>query len=268
MKLRVLALATVLIVLSGIASAQLSAPNAEGVSAGHTHLYIADLAKSREYWLNFGLTEVKSDKIKNAFSAPGMLVLLREQAPVLPSGQTSANHIAFSVKSYDVYKAKLVAMGAKLVLDKADTGQILADLPDGVRVEFLTDPAQTETIKFHHSHVQTLDVNGVRDWYVKVFGAEAGERAGMVSAVIPGGRVDFLAARGDAPKASKGNAIDHFGFEVASMDAFKAKMDKLGIKFDRAPEKRDDLGLTIAFIVDPVGTNIEITQGLAAVAKK
>jgi len=268
MKLRTLAFGLVIFVLPVLANAQLSAPNADGVSAGHTHMYVADVAKSREYWLSFGLTEVKSDKIKNAFSAPGMLVMLREQAPVLPSGQTSANHIAFSVKNYAEYKAKLVAMGAKIMLDKADTGQILADLPDGVRVEFLAMPDQVETIKFHHSHVQTLDVNSLRDWYVKVFGAEVGERAGMPSAVIPGGRVDFLAARGEAPKASKGNAIDHFGFEVASMDAFKTKMDKLGIKFDRAPEKRDDLGLTIAFIIDPVGTNIEITQGLAAVAKK
>jgi catechol 2,3-dioxygenase-like lactoylglutathione lyase family enzyme len=269
MKLGTLAFGLAILVLPALANAQLAAPNADGISAGHTHLYVNDVAISREYWRKFGLVEVQSDKLKNLFSVPGMYVLLREQTPLLGSGQTSANHIAFSVKSYAEYKARLLELGAKIILDKQDPpGQILADLPDGVRVEFIGDPGQSETIKFHHTHLQALDVNSLRDWYVKVFGAEAGERAGMQSAVIPGGRIDFLVARGEAPKPSKGNAIDHIGFEVVSMDAFKAKLDKLGIKFDRGPEKRDDLGLTIAFITDPVGTNIEITQGLALVGKK
>lgn len=33
-------------------------------------------------------------------------------------------------------------------------------------------------------------------------------------------------------------------------------------KFDRGPERRDDINLTIGFITDPVGTSIEITEGL------
>jgi Predicted dioxygenase of extradiol dioxygenase family len=74
-----------------------------------------------------------------------------------------------------------------------------------------------------------------------------------------------IAARGATPKPSQGAAIDHIGFEVTDMNAFAAKMERLGIKFDRPPERRDDINLTIAFITDPVGTYIEITQGLADV---
>jgi catechol 2,3-dioxygenase-like lactoylglutathione lyase family enzyme len=107
-----------------------------------------------------------------------------------------------------------------------------------------------------------VDQPALRDWYVKTFGGEVGERNGMPSAVIPGGRVDMIASRGGPAKPSSGNAIDHIGFEVTDMKAFATKMEQLGIKFDRAPQRRDELNLTIAFISDPVGTSIEITEGL------
>jgi catechol 2,3-dioxygenase-like lactoylglutathione lyase family enzyme len=131
-----------------------------------------------------------------------------------------------------------------------------------VRVEFVIIPDQKEPILFHHTHLSAADQPALRDWYVKVFGAEVGERAGMPSAIVPGGRVDVIAARGPTPKPTQGAAIDHIGFEVADMDAFAAKMESLGVKFDRAPARMDELNLTIAFITDPVGTYIEITEGL------
>jgi hypothetical protein len=44
-------------------------------------------------------------------------------------------------------------------------------------------------------------------------------------------------------------------------------MERMGIAFNRAPERRDDINLTIAFITDPAGTYIEITEGLADAIK-
>ncbi|MES2604708.1 MAG: VOC family protein [Pseudomonadota bacterium] len=244
------------------ANAQLAVPNAEGISGGHTHLVVPDIAKHREIWKAFGAVEKTSGRLQ-LLGFPGMYILLREGTPALGSGLTSANHIGFNINDYATFKAKLVAIGVtNYVVDDATNGQILADLPDGVRIEFNVDKAQTVPIMFHHTHIAALDGGTLRDWYVKVFGAEVGERRGLPSAVIPGARVDFLPARGEAPKGSAGNAIDHIGFEVADMAAFKTKMDGMGIKFDRGPERRDDINLTIGFITDPVGTSIEITQGL------
>ena len=102
----------------------------------------------------------------------------------------------------------------------------------------------------------------LRDWYLEVFSAEPGERRGLPSALVPGGRVDFIPARGEVPKPSRGAAIDHIGFEVADMDAFAAHIESLGIEFDRPPTRVEEIGLTIAFITDPAGTYIEITEGL------
>lgn len=241
--------------------AQLPAPNAAGVSTGHTHLSVPDVTRHRELWKSFGAVEKTSGRLQ-LLGFPGMYLLLTERAPNAPSGETSANHIAFTVKDYDLYKRKLEDFGATFVLENAENGQILADLPDGVRVEFLRDTEQAEPIVFHHTHLSAADQGALRDWYLEVFGAEPGERNGMPSALVPGGRVDVLAARGPQPKPTQGAAIDHIGFEVADMDAFAQKMERLGIAFDRPPQHIEAIGLTIAFITDPVGTYIEITEGL------
>jgi catechol 2,3-dioxygenase-like lactoylglutathione lyase family enzyme len=249
------------LLLSGTAQAQLAAPNASGFSAGHTHLIVPDVAKHREIWKSLGAVEKSSGRLQ-LLGFPGMYILLREGTPTLPSAQTSANHIGFSVQSYADIKAKLDAIGVTYTVDNAETGQVIADLPDGVRIEIAVDAAQAEPIVFHHTHLAVLDGAALQKWYVDVFGAEVGERRGLPSAVIPGGRVDFLPARDVAPAGSQGSAIDHIGFEVTDMAAFKARMDSMGIPFAREPERRDDINLTIAFITDPVGTYIEITEGL------
>ena len=243
------------------AHAQLPAPNAAGVSTGHTHLVVPDVAAAQEFWKRMGAVEKSSGRLQ-LLEFPGMYLLLREGTPTAPSADTSANHIAFSVNDYQKYKNILVNAGAGIFFEDADAGQILADLPTGLRVELLTDSEQQKPIMFHHTHLSVTDAAGLRDWYLQVFGAEAGERRGLPSAIIPGGRVDFIPARGDAPLGTQGTAIDHIGFEVADMDAFATKMAGLGITFNRAPEQRDDIRLTIAFITDPAGTYIEITEGL------
>jgi len=249
------------LLLSTAAQAQLAAPNAAGISAGHTHLVVPDVAKHREIWKSLGAVEKSSGRLQ-LLGFPGMYILLREGMPTLPSVQTSANHIGFSVNSYADIKRKLDAIGVTYAVDNEAGNQVIADFPDGLRVEFAIDTAQAEPIVFHHTHLAAVDGAALQKWYVDVFGAEIGERRGLPSAVIPGGRVDILPAREGAPAGTQGTAIDHIGFEVTDMAAFKAKMDSMGIPFARGPERRDDINLTIAFITDPVGTYIEITEGL------
>ena len=249
--------------LSNIATAQTAAPNAEGISAGHTHLIVPNVAKHREIWKMFGGVERSSGRLQTLMF-PGMHILLREGEPSSSSIDTTANHIGFTVNDYALYKAKLEAVGAGIFYDDGE-GQILADLPDGVRVEFALDSSQAEPIRFHHTHLSIEDTETLRQWYVDVFGADVGERRGLPSAVIPGGRVDFIPSRNGDPLSTQGTAIDHIGFEVTDMDAFERKMERMGITFDRGPECIDAINLCIAFITDPKGTYIELTQGLAEI---
>ena len=244
--------------------AQLPAPNAAGVSMGHIHFTVPNTARHRQIWTSLGGTAGASGVLEYV-AFPGIYVLLTEGAAEAPSIDTSANHIGFSVQDYALYKAKLQDAGATFFYDSEENGQILADLPDGVRIEILTDKAQQQAIIFHHIHLAAADTLALREWYLQVFGADAGERRGLPSALVPGGRVDVFSANGPLLRGSQGAALDHIGFEVADMDAFAAHIASLGIAFDVAPRRVDAIGLSIAFLTDPVGTYIEITQGLAAI---
>ncbi len=260
-KTGILIVTSLFLVLGGMTSqAQLPSPNSTGVSSGHTHLIVPNVAKHREIWKLLGGVERSSGRLQ-ALMFPGMFILLREGQPAATSVETTANHIGFTVSDYSLYKAKLEAVGASFFLDDG-AGQIIADLPDGVRIELAVDAEQDLPIMFHHTHLAAAEGGELRQWYVEVFGAEMGERRGMFSALIPGGRVDFLPDINSDPLPSQGTAIDHIGFEVADLNAFAERMDTMGIVFNRAPECIAEIGLCIAFITDPKGTYIELTQGL------
>lgn len=260
---RCVATATLLILPAAAAIAQLPAPNAAGVSTGHIHLAVPDVEKHTRLWTSLGGVK-KSSGVLSVIEFPGIYILLNEGEPEAPSIETSANHIGFSVLDYPVFRDLLESAGATFFYESEENGQLLADLPDGVRIEILTDFEQSDAIAFHHMHIATTDAEDLRDWYLRVFDAASGERRGLPSAVVPGGRVDFLPAT-SAPLGSRGAAIDHIGFEVSDIDAFAAKMDTLSIAFDMGPLTVDEIGLKIAFITDPAGTFIEITEGLAAI---
>lgn len=257
-----LSAALMLGVLASPGRAQLPAPNEAGVSTGHIHLTVPDTAEHGELWERLGGQRKPSGAFP-VFAFPGMYILLSEGQPAAPSSETTVNHIGFSVRDYPSYRETLAQIGAEIFYENAEDGQILADLPDGVRVELLSDASQEQPIEFHHVHLAASDGEaGLRDWYLDVFGAEPGERRGLPSALVPGGRVDVMPAGDGQPRGSRGAAIDHIGFEVADMDAFAAKAEELGIGMDQAPTHFEEIGLTIAFITDPAGTYIEITEGL------
>lgn len=241
--------------------AQLPAPNETGVSTGHVHLTVPDLAKHTEIWKSLGAKVTGSGRL-TLFTFPGMIFLLTEREPTAPSRETSVNHVGFLVQDYADIRAKLEAAGSTFVIDNAENGQLIAELPDGVRVEMQQSEDINNPIEFHHIHLVAKDQEGLRDWYVKTFGAEVSSRRNMPSAVVPGGRVDVMGVRGDTPKPTKGTAIDHIGFEVADLNAFIERLKTQGVKIDLGPIEAPAIGLKVAFITDPVGTYIEITEGL------
>ena len=61
---------------------------------------------------------------------------------------------------------------------------------------------------------------------------------------------------------TKGRALDHIGFEVNGLEAFCKKLEAQGIKFDVPYRKVPALGISVAFLTDPWGTYIELTEGL------
>jgi len=245
--------------------AQLAPPNASGITVGHVHMYVADPEPHKKIWVGMFGAEVTHSGTLEMLKLPGVfLMVVKSPAPRTEGSEGSTvNHFGFLVKSYADAKAKLTGAGLTLA-DNPAKKQFIATFPDKIRVEFTEDAAMNVPIKFHHIHVATTDQEPLRAWYVKTFGATAGQRGEWPDAMVPGGEVDFRKA--DTPQApTKGRTLDHIGFEVTGLEAYCKKLEADGVKFDMGYRELPQLaGLKIAYILDPIGTRIELTEGLAS----
>jgi hypothetical protein len=65
-----------------------------------------------------------------------------------------------------------------------------------------------------------------------------------------------------AQQPTKGRSIDHIGFDVANLEAFVASLEAKGIKMDAPVRQVPNSNVKVAFLTDPYGTYIELTEGL------
>jgi catechol 2,3-dioxygenase-like lactoylglutathione lyase family enzyme len=247
------------------AFAQLAPPNDSGISMGHVHLIVADPDVQKKIWVDILGAQVTSTGTLELLKIPGIFVIVGKARTPLENGSdgSTVNHFGFLVKSYAGVKAKLQAANISFTVDRPETKQLTAAFPDKVLVELTEDASLKTPIAFHHIHIATTDPETLRAWYVKTFGGNAGKRGDFLAAKFPGGEVDFRKAT-EAPAPTKGRTLDHIGFEVKNLDAFCKKLAADGIPFDGAYRDVPAIALKIAFILDPAGTRIELTEGLAA----
>jgi catechol 2,3-dioxygenase-like lactoylglutathione lyase family enzyme len=113
----------------------------------------------------------------------------------------------------------------------------------------------------YHIHFRTPEFEELLDWYVDVFGLEIRPRGRITTTTnAPGMNMSF----GDAPEAlapTQGRAIDHIGFELDDLEAFTQQLTEKGIEFNVAYREIGSIELKIAFITDPSGVYIELTEG-------
>lgn len=242
--------------------AQLAPPNDAGVSLGHVHFVVTDPDASKKAWVDvFGATPAKTGTLE-MLKIPGIYIIV-SKANTPPGGPTMASvvhHIGISVKDYAATKAKADAAGLPWRELTKDV-QAFCTFPEGVTVEVMEVKDQAAPVQFHHIHESVVDPETTRAWYVKEFGAKEGTRRGP-AAFIPGGEVDFLRAQMPA-QPTKGRSLDHIGFEVKDLEAFMKKLEADGVTINMPlRDMTKQIGLKIAFITDPNGTYIELTQGL------
>ena len=123
---------------------------------------------------------------------------------------------------------------------------------------------QTAPIQLHHLHFFGEKNLEMQAWYAKTFGAKprpANPGSAFVSADLPGVTLNFTPSPTPVV-GTQGRAIDHIGFEVKNLEAFTKKLEADGIKLEIAYRKVPALNIAIAFIKDPWGTYIELTEGL------
>ena len=246
------------------AFAQLAAPNASGAAIGHIHLNANDVEAQSRFWTTIGGTIVQREKI-TMVQFPGIYILLRKQDYTGGSVGSTINHFGFYVRDFEASVAKWKAAGLNWEpVKNPQMGQGFLMGPDSVRVEIYENKSISTPLQMHHIHLMVPDPLQAQKWYVENFGATVGKRAQFETVNVPGTEITLSkAAQSQAP--TKGRSVDHMGFEVKSIDAFVAKLQRAGIKTDGAVRNSANAsGLRIAYITDPWGTEIELTEGLAA----
>jgi catechol 2,3-dioxygenase-like lactoylglutathione lyase family enzyme len=243
--------------------AQLAPPNETGVSIGHLHLLVSDPEAQKKVWIEaLGAQPTKTGTLE-MLRLSGVFLIVGK-ARMEPTGGTdgsTVHHVGFEVKDMAAVKAKLDAAGISSAPVNGNPNQILAQFPDQVTVELTADPALTTPVAMHHIHLATADPEALRGWYVKTFGLKAGARGNFLAAFVPGGEIDTRKTA-QAQTPTKGRTLDHIGFEVRGLEAFCKKLEAEGVKFESPVRDVPQIGLKIAFLIDPEGTRIELTEGL------
>ena len=264
------------------APAQLLAAKDGPIAYGHHHLNVSDLAAHRTFWVDgLGGTPVvigtsKAERIKFR----NVLVFFTEQKPSGGTRGTVVNHVGFEVPNLRAAIDRLKAAGFPMATrgEAPATMPVVDDIasnPSGSKLAFVLGPDETKVelientavpaMVMHHIHWAAPDVAAMKAWYVQMLGAKPGMRGTFEAGDLPGVNLTFGGAAGATVVPTKGRALDHIGFEVRNLEQLVKDLEAKGVKFDRPYTKVPALGIAIAFLTDPWGTYIELTEGLAAV---
>lgn len=248
------------------AHAQLAPPNPAGITFGHVHLNVRDIEVHKKLWADhFGGVVVQKGPLV-AIKLPGMLIALRQAAPTGGSEGTVMDHFGFKVRNLaealQAWRAAGYQVGREFTGAEGFPNAYLTG-PDDLKLELQEDTSLPVKAAAYHLHFLLADYVKLRDWYVDMFSLVPRKRGTIATtADVPGMNLSF--ATSATPTAgTKGRTIDHIGFEIANLEAFCQKLEQRGVKFDVPFRNVPAIGLNIAYLTDPSGVYIELTEGYA-----
>jgi len=251
-----------LLTLNDAARAQLAVPGPSGVVMGHLHLATKDVEASQRFWAALGGVVVQNGQLQ-LIQLPGTFVMLRQ------STQTTGGTEGSTVERvmFRVRPSEMLQLIQRLEQATGSKFGALLRSPEGVTIELRgAEESQEPAVRMERLDFRTVAPAETRDWYVKTFGAGSGSLSGAVPPVyiaqLPGLTMYFRKADA-APAGTRGRGLDHIGFEVRNLEEFCKKLEAAGQKFDRPYGRLPNSTTAIAFLTDPWGTYIELTENLA-----
>ena len=257
---------------STVASAQLGEPaNDLGVRLGHVHLTVKNVEAQRRFWTDMmGGTLVKNGAL-TMIQFPGVFILLQEGASTAPPAGSIVDHFGFVLKDINAARAKWKAANVAYTVGEINPNQGYVEAPDGIRVEVFGDPSLPGPVGMDHIHMllPAADIPAIQAWYEKVLGGLPGKRktvarSGVTDCVYFHRFNVSFSPNNMKKEPTKGRSLDHIGFEVKNLDEFAKKLEANGIKLDSPPKQIPNSKVKVAFLTDPWGTYIELTENLAA----
>jgi catechol 2,3-dioxygenase-like lactoylglutathione lyase family enzyme len=233
---------------------------ARTVEFGHIHLNSADPDSAIAFWHDVIGADPYSHATLRGVSMIGAIILFTRKAPSGPSAGSTIDDIGLIVPDLEPFVEKLAKTSYKSIHPPGSDDRLIIDGPDGVRIELIADSSTYPPLAFHDIQFHTSQPKEMLAWYVKNFGARADPGGDANSLQIRG--ATLLYAQADSAAASAGRAIDHIGFEIKDLAAYCKTLADNGIKLDSPYRSVPELNLAIAFLTDPWGTRIELTEGL------
>jgi catechol 2,3-dioxygenase-like lactoylglutathione lyase family enzyme len=258
---------------------------AEGpVVYGHHHFNTTDMAAQKRFYvetLGGRLATIGTNDLE-VVEFPNVFLFFRPmQQPTGGTIGTTVNHIGFSVPDLKPVVARIKASGFRMITSDsvAATVNVVDDIaaaspttniafalgPEDVKVELVEVKEQQAPIQLHHVYFFGEQNVEMQAWYAKTFGAAAqpaGPGQAFVTARLPGVTLNFSPSP-TPTVATQGRALDHIGFEIENLEAFTKALEADGVPLTVSYRTIPALDIAIAFIQDPWGTNIELTEGLA-----
>ena len=258
---------------------------AEGpVVYGHHHINTTDMAAQKRFYvdtLGGTLATVGANRLE-VIEFPNVFLFFRPmQQPTGGTIGTTVNHIGFSVPDLKPVVARIKANGFEMITrDSVAAGVAITDDiaaaspttniafalgPEDVKVELVETKGQEAPIQLHHVHFFGEQPAEMQAWYAKILGAAAQPAVpgrAFLTAALPGVTLNFSPSP-TRTAATRGRALDHIGFEVRNLEAFTKRLEAEGVPLTVTYRTVPALGIAIAFIEDPWGTNIELSEGLA-----
>lgn len=237
---------------------------------GHIHLFVKDVDAQKTFWTDIMGGRIVDDNGMEEIQFPGVfIVLTKTNEDRRPPASSIVNHFGLVVRDMPGMLAKWRANNLRIEpTENPNEAYVMA--PDGIKLEVYGIPELPVPVQMNHIHYYISDIPGIQAWYVKVFGAKPGQRPCIACISkprmididnLPGVNLSF------APGAStlvgtKGSSLDHIGFEVTDLESFVKKLEAMGVKLDSPIQQLPNRKTKIAFLTDPWGTYIELTEGL------
>jgi extradiol dioxygenase family protein len=247
------------------AAAQMLPPNDVGMTMGHVHLNVRDVAAHKKFWVEqIGAKPVRLGTIEGV-RIPGLLILLRQREPSGTVAGSVINHLGLKVLKLQDMIARFEAAGTPVEpprIGRENTPQTYVIGPDEFRMELVEDPSLSAPVVSHHLHYFLEDPIAVKQWYVEKLLLKPTMRGPYESGDLPGMNLSFAPNRLGPTTGTKGRVLDHIGFEVKNLEAYFRRLEESGVKFDSPYRKNAELGIATAFLTDPWGAYLELTEGL------
>ena len=109
----------------------------------------------------------------------------------------------------------------------------------------------------------TPDYQALLKRYVDTFGLVQRKRNHRNDCILAGHEPELPEPAAGDRADQEGRSIYYIGFEVKNLEAYCKQFEARGIKFDAPVPDVPAIGLKIAYLTDPDGTYIELTEGFS-----